>query len=323
MTNDAADVLPFGDFDAACRAVLAHLSERTGLGLWMMTRTEGEDWIVLQAEGDDERYSVAGGDVLRWADSFCSLMVGGRGPQAAPRAAEVAAYRDAPIGRQVPIGAYVGVPVMRADGELFGTLCAIDPDPQPEALNAELPLVRLFARLLGSILETELRGVELARTLETVRAEASLDPLTGLLNRRGWEERVEIEERRARRYGSPATVFIIDLDRLKEINDSLGHDAGDDLLIRAGQALRTAMRETDAVARIGGDEFAVLCMESGTDGGRSIEAKVRRALAEAGVEASVGWAARNPRQDIESAVVEADREMLDEKRAGRKQEADE
>ncbi|MFI9651240.1 GAF domain-containing protein [Guyparkeria halopsychrophila] len=126
MTNNLADFLPYTDFHTACQAVLAHLSERTGLGLWMMTRTEGEDWIVLQAEGD--RYTVAGGDVLHWTDSFCSLMVVGKGPQVAPQADEVPAYREAPIGLQVPIGAYVGVPVLRDDGELFGTLCAIDPD---------------------------------------------------------------------------------------------------------------------------------------------------------------------------------------------------
>lgn len=315
MTGQPDDALPFTRFDSACRAVLAQLSERTGLGLWMMTRTEGENWIVLQAEGD--RYSVSDGDVLRWADSFCSLMVAGEGPQTAPNANHVASYRDAPIGRQVPIGAYIGVPVRRADGELFGTLCAIDPDPQPEELNAELPLIRLFARLLGSILEADLQRVELARTLRAVREEASLDPLTGLLNRRGWQERVEIEERRARRYGSPATVVIIDLDRLKEINDTHGHEAGDELLRLAGESLRSAMRDTDAVARIGGDEFAVLCMESGADTGRRIEAKIRRALSEVGVEASVGWAARDPRQGIESAVDEADRAMLEEKRAAR------
>jgi len=130
---------------------------------------------------------------------------------------------------------------------------------------------------------------------------------------------LEIEERRARRYGSPATVVIIDLDRLKEINDAHGHDAGDELLRLAGESLRAATRDTDAVARIGGDEFAVLCMESGADAGRRIEAKIRRALTEVGVEASVGWSARDPRQDIDSAVVEADRAMLEEKRAARKE----
>ncbi|MFN2381812.1 MAG: GGDEF domain-containing protein [Guyparkeria sp.] len=271
--------------------------------------------------GEGDRYSVGDGDVLRWADSFCSLMVAGEGPQAAHDAHEVASYREAPIGRQVPIGAYLGVPVMRADGELFGTLCAIDPDPQPETLNTELPLVRLFARLLGSILEAELRRVDLERTLEAVREEASIDLLTGLLNRRGWQERIGIEERRAHRYGSPATVVIIDLDRLKEINDTNGHEAGDALLGRAAESVDLAMRATDAVARIGGDEFAVLCMESGAGAVKRIETKVRRALEEAGVEASVGCSARDPRQGIESAVVKADRAMFDEKRAGRQEPA--
>ena len=120
--------LPLHDFESAGRAVLAFLHRRLGFGLWMITRTEGEDWIVLQVE--DHGYGISPGTVFRWADSFCSEMVQNNGPKVAPNSDIVPAYAAAPIGQQVPIKAYIGVPLSNADGSLFGTLCAIDPSRQ-------------------------------------------------------------------------------------------------------------------------------------------------------------------------------------------------
>ena len=97
------------DFETAGKAVLFFLRARFGFGLWMITRTEGNDWIVLQAE--DHGYGVSAGTVLRWSYSFCSEMVKGNGPRIAPDSAEVPAYVRAPIGQQVPIRAYVGIPL--------------------------------------------------------------------------------------------------------------------------------------------------------------------------------------------------------------------
>jgi len=94
---------PLHDFASAARAVISFLHRRLGFGLWMVTRTEGDDWIVLQSE--DHGYQVAPGKVFRWADSFCAEMVQGHGPRIAPDSQRVRAYAAAPIGRQVEIGA--------------------------------------------------------------------------------------------------------------------------------------------------------------------------------------------------------------------------
>lgn len=88
--------------------MLRLLHNRLGFDLWMVTRTEGDDWIVLHAE--DHGYGIQDGTVFRWADSFCARMVEGEGPRIAPRSDAVPAYAAAPIGSQVRIGAYVGVP---------------------------------------------------------------------------------------------------------------------------------------------------------------------------------------------------------------------
>jgi diguanylate cyclase (GGDEF)-like protein/PAS domain S-box-containing protein len=93
---------------------------------------------------------------------------------------------------------------------------------------------------------------------QRLRHLADHDPLTGLLNRRGFEQALEEHVARTRRYGAAGAVLLVDLDRFKEVNDTLGHHAGDQLIIACGSALRERLRETDVLARLGGDELAVL-----------------------------------------------------------------
>ena len=142
-------------------------------------------------------------------------MVKGQGPRIAPRSADVPAYASAPIGRQVEIAAYVGVPLTDGGGGLFGTLCAIDPHVQPESIRQELELVEMIGGLLSSLLRAETQFADEARRADRAQAEALSDALTGLFNRRGWTRLLAGEEERCRRYGHPAAVFAIDLDNLK------------------------------------------------------------------------------------------------------------
>ncbi|BFM38103.1 sensor domain-containing diguanylate cyclase [Synechocystis sp. LKSZ1] len=297
----------FSDFESAAQAVLAFLHQRLGLSLWMLTRTEGEDWIVLQAQ--DQGYGVKAGDVFRWRDSFCSQMVAGRGPRIAADSNQVSVYANAPIAQQVAIGAYVGVPLTYKDGRLFGTLCAIDPQPQTETLAAELPLVELLARLLSSLLSFSLEVAEQARQAERACTDAVTDALTGLYNRRGWEQFLAQEEERCRIYGHPASVIIIDLDGLKEVNDSQGHGAGDQLIIQTAEVLRHTVRCQDIVARLGGDEFAVLCLDCGLEPGKALLERLEEAFMERQIDASLGLACRKPGAHLTQAVEEADHAM--------------
>nr|WP_315848795.1 EAL domain-containing protein [uncultured Rhodoferax sp.] len=94
-----------------------------------------------------------------------------------------------------------------------------------------------------------------------VRQHAYFDPLTGLPNRRMLRDRLEQEIKRSRRDGLQLAILFIDLDHFKEVNDTLGHDNGDLLLVEAARRLRQCVRECDTVARMGGDEFTVLLTE--------------------------------------------------------------
>ncbi len=96
---------------------------------------------------------------------------------------------------------------------------------------------------------------------ETIQYQANFDPLTRLPNRRLFLDRLEQEIKKAHRSGLPMALLFIDLDRFKEVNDSLGHDMGDLLLVEAARRLISCVRESDTVARMGGDEFTIILGE--------------------------------------------------------------
>lgn len=310
-TSSTIDASQLIDFNSAALAVLTHLHDRMGFDLWMVTRTEGSDWIVLQA--NDQSYGVKAGDVFNWTDSFCSRMIRGEGPRIAPCSAAIDAYANAPIGQQVKIGAYVGVPLTNADGSLFGTLCAIDPIPQPATIQQELPLIELMAQLLSRILQAEMKVAEQTRLAERLQTEALTDVLTGLYNRRGWDQMLDSEEERCTIYGYPACIIVIDIDNLKAVNDSQGHAAGDLLLQQTGAVLRQITRRQDVVARIGGDEFAMLCVDCALDEGEHLRQGLTQALIDQQLLASVGIAGRHPSQGLRWTWANADRVMYTHK----------
>lgn len=303
----------FDSFENAGQAVLKFLHQRLGFDLWMITRTEGDDWIVLQAE--DHGYGVQAGQVFLWADSFCSHMVNGDGPRIAPRSADVDLYASAPIGKQVNIEAYIGQPLYKTNGELFGTLCAIDPSPQRQNLEEEKDLIEFMASLLTHILNDELKQAELDRQIERLQTKAMTDELTQLYNRGGWEHFIQLEEERSQRYGDLSAVYVIDLDGLKEVNDTQGHAAGDELIQRAAAALQKVARKNDIVARLGGDEFSILSIAIKHEGAAALFKRIEDALQEAKVNASIGFALRHPSFGLEQAISQADQQMYFHKRS--------
>jgi diguanylate cyclase (GGDEF)-like protein/PAS domain S-box-containing protein len=159
---------------------------------------------------------------------------------------------------------------------------------------------------------------------------ADHDSLTGLLNRRAYERRLEEHLLRGERYGHEGAVLVIDLDDFKEVNDTLGHSAGDELIARVARALAARLRESDVLARLGGDEFAILTPTGGRIEAerlaQSLLATVRGERAARGpggrerpITASIGIAplASAVELSAEEALINADLAMYDAKEAGR------
>ena len=116
---------------------------------------------------------------------------------------------------------------------------------------------------------------------------ADHDPLTGLFNRRRFQQRVEEQLRYAHRYGRAGAVLLVDLDSLKFVNDSFGHPVGDEAIRRVAEALEGCLRASDVAARLGGeDQFAVLLPQAGEDGAMEVAEHVLGAI-KAGREPSI------------------------------------
>lgn len=145
-----------------------------------------------------------------------------------------------------------------------------------DALAAVLPQAEARLVDLGALLVVPARNaVRYAAALEL----AYKDPLTSLYNRRAFIDHLEREARRAGRSGRPLSVILLDLDRLKTLNDRWGHDAGDRALCTLAEVLTHAVRRADVVARIGGDEFAVLLPDTPSDAARRIATRIQTGLA--------------------------------------------
>ena len=314
MSTSSTALAPFADFDSASKRTLAHLQERLGFGLWMTTRASGDGWIVLRSH--DRVYDVEDGDLLPWAGSICTRMIEKHAPQMATEGVDAIAGSALSVN-ELHVGAYVSVPIRRADGGLFGTLCALDPEAQPPELRRELPTVQMMARLLGTLLEAELLADERTRELGAAADLATQDELTGTLNRRGWRQRVEFEKERNRMFGSRCCLLAIDLDNLKALNDLEGHAAGDDMLRHTASCLRAALRSSDALARTGGDEFFVLASNCDEAASRKLYRTVREALDRENIAASLGMAPVHSAQDLDAALLDADKAMYADKLARR------
>jgi diguanylate cyclase (GGDEF)-like protein len=127
------------------------------------------------------------------------------------------------------------------------------------------------------LLERSLRyALKLGDSLEALRRLATRDELTGLLNRREYDRILAEEEERARRFRHPLGLVIVDIDRFKAINDTHGHPAGDAVIKEVALRLEGAIRNVDRIARIGGEEFALILVQ--TDGPPALEV-ARRAIA--------------------------------------------
>jgi diguanylate cyclase (GGDEF)-like protein len=157
-------------------------------------------------------------------------------------------------------------------------------DPGPIATSRWLTTVGLA---VGAAAAVRVLSERIELLVGELRLAAATDPLTGLLNRRAFEERTARELARARRTGEPFASLLIDVDQFKQINDRQGHAAGDAALVALGEALSAELREIDSVARIGGDEFAVLLPATGATGALETAERLRERSA---ISISVGAA---------------------------------
>jgi len=157
----------------------------------------------------------------------------------------------------------------------YGIILGLFDDPtSPSGLRWALTTTALVVAgaMIGVLKDSN------AKLVAEVTEAARSDALTGLLNRRGFDERFAVEHARARRHGERLSLLIGDLDRFKELNDAWGHQEGDEVLRVVGETIARTARESDAAARIGGEEFAILLPDTDEQGAYLAAERLRAAV---------------------------------------------
>ena len=178
---------------------------------------------------------------------------------------------------------------VHADGHIVSAMVSVSllryPDGTPRLLIAQIEDISE-----RKLMERRLREL------------ADHDSLTGLRNRRTFDQAMRLQVGRCQRYGERATLLLIDLDAFKKINDTHGHKSGDDVLKAVAGAIKHRLRTTDFAARIGGDEFAVLVPHTSDGKATAVARGIERAIAETAVQ--TGTTAVHPRASIGIATID-------------------
>jgi len=178
---------------------------------------------------------------------------------------------------------------------------------------SDLVVATVFIYIFSELRDLYNRQIDLSRR----------DPLTGVLNRRGFQERLRIESQRINRHHRPMTIAYIDVDNFKSIDDRYGHAAGDEFLIGLGRHISTRLRATDHLARVGGDEFAIALPETDQVSARFVLGEIQSAMKRfsagriSNATISMGAVTFSSDLDPEAMIAVADRAMYGIKQQGK------
>lgn len=245
-------------------ALVTHVKQWLPLTAWYVVAVEPDG--TLKALGDTDPTSP----LRAAAESFAGVVV--QNGQSAIRVTNYIDERVAAEVRQATSAecSSIGYPLV-ANGTIVAVLVGLDQARANRLPNMPPALADALVRLI------EPAAYALANALRVARAEALsvTDDLTQLYNSRFLNDALRKETKRSVRSGWPLSLLFVDLDGFKRINDAYGHLLGSRALIEAAAVVRGAARETDIVARFGGDEFAILLPETGTEGAQSVARRLR------------------------------------------------
>ena len=296
--------------------LFARVAHQTGMLLG------AESGYVVRFEGDEEFRTMGswgrrgtstlpiGGVYVQAPDGLCADLRGGRSVRR--RSVEPGTHLLAARHR---IGAPIAV-----DGDVWGMVVALRDRPGPFPREDEKRIAR-FAQLASV-------AVANAHARERLAEQALTDPLTGLANRRAFDQRLAEETERALRYRRELSLMLVDVDHFKAINDRFGHAAGDRVLISLARDIHAVMRQGDLLARIGGDEMAMILGDCAAERAEEVANRMLGAIVadetlsrRHGVTLSIGVASLIPGRSAEDLLRLADQALYRAKSSGRNQVA--
>ncbi len=299
---------PWPGFALAADAAVRQLAEQLPMDLWLVTHLDREHQQIVASYGDWDAIAPPG-SVLPWADSFCVRMINGA-PGLATDVRAVPDYAGVAVGPYAIVRCYLGTPLLTADGGLFGSLCGFAGTPRPDSADS-YPLVRFVGRMLSTVLTRESLAAERSEAAAEAYALVDRDMATGLGNARGWQRALGTENERCRRFGSPASVIVLDLSELGRARDPDTEDDEDDEdqpdgrvtgLAAAAGVLASVCRPIDVAARPERAQLSMIAVGCDLVSARALVTRIRRELRSAGLAAAtVASATRRGGEDLPSA----------------------
>jgi diguanylate cyclase (GGDEF)-like protein len=251
--------------------------QRFDLDIGILSRVEGQTYRVLH-HLSPPNIVLENGAEFPLGETYCSVTLQSNGPVGVEKA-QSSIYAEHPAYRRFRLEAYLGVPI-RVRNQVYGTLNFSSPTAKSRRFSAiDIDTLKLMAAWIGSELSRRQTEAELRQAKERLEEQSTEDPLTHLHNRRGVEEKLaRLAERSAFRQTS-LMGLLIDIDGLKEANDSLGRSVGDKVLAAIASAIKNAVRPNDVCGRVGGDEFMVLLPDCQAEDPVTIGERIRSAAA--------------------------------------------
>lgn len=246
LTSDNQELVPLSRWQNTVNLMASLFKAPAGF----IVQYQPEGYRVTIASEQDENPYDAGGIIPPDTNIFCRKIVKTKQELYVNHATIEDEWKTNPEVSDDGFNSYLGFPIFWPSGEPFGTICVMD----FEVTHYDVTYVELIKQF-RDLVQTDLLLVE---QFEQIREMALMDELTGLFNRRGFMAVAEQRVQLARRNGGHLALIYLDMDGLKGLNDSLGHETGDLALAMVADSIRNNIRGSDVCARLGGDEFLVL-----------------------------------------------------------------
>lgn len=261
-------------FDIQVSQLIMMGLERFDLDIGILSHIEGNKYTVLHCV-TPEGVELAVGDTFEYDHTYCQITCSSYGPVMIENMGENDKYATHPAYQAFGLESYIGVPIF-IDDEIFGTLNFSSAVPYPRKFK-EIDVDAL--KLMASWIEVELIRRKQEERLQQLNArleyQAYHDALTGVANRRSMFKTVHLDIERMKRAGGKGTLAVVDIDHFKRVNDTYGHQIGDDVLKKVASAIQGTLVESDFIARFGGEEFVVWLPERDLEIRREIVEKIR------------------------------------------------
>ncbi|MFB9215306.1 sensor domain-containing diguanylate cyclase [Vibrio sinaloensis] len=253
--------------------------ERFDLDIAILSRIEGKKYTVLHCV-TPEGAVLNPGDEFDFESTYCQITCSSFGPVAIENMGEDDLYAKHPAYQAFGLESYIGIPIF-VDDEVFGTLNFSSATPYPRHF-AKMDIDVL--KLMASWIEVELIRREQEKKLQQLNArleyQAHHDPLTEVANRRSLFKTIHLSLEEMKKSGGKGSLLVIDLDKFKHVNDTYGHQIGDDVLKKSARLLKKQLTGDDFIARFGGEEFVIWLPEGDVSARRECVEKIHRSVNE-------------------------------------------